>query len=1195
MYLESLKINGFKSFARETHFLFNAGITSIVGPNGCGKSNIVDALRWVLGEQKPGTIRSERMENVIFNGTKAAKPLGMAEVSLTIQNTKNVLPIEYSEVVITRRLFRSSESQYLLNNSPCRLKDIQDLLMDTGMGPDAYSIIELSMVETILNGKPEERRKIFEEAAGVTKYKQRRKAAFRKLEATAADVLRLNDIISEVEKNVGSLSRQVKRAKSYQEIKEQLKEDEIKLTTRQFSKIKIELEPLTEKLNETQDNRVALTTKFDEQEAEIEEARTRLLELERKLSAQQKELNEVSLRIHRKEEKILVGRERRKALEATKVRLLKEKEEISVRIEKNKTEILQSKEQLQQLFEQIQLAENDYQEKKAELKSFEMRIHDKYEQLKGIENQRLHAVEGLTESKQEEERIKTQLENLEERLKSIRRDFEESQLLEKIREDKITKLQEKKASQASELTKLRQQLKDMQDELTAYRETKEKIKEKILNKNGEVQALKERIALLKKFIESYEDHPEGVQHLLLNGHLNGGCKGTLAENLTVDPPYRRAVETAMGEAAVSLIVDATDQALECIEVLKADEKGSVTFFPLDKFSTQRIKSDLRPHNDDILQANGVIDWAHNLVQCEKEYRAIVQSLLRDFLIVEDLQTAKQYADKLRENRINLITLGGEVVSNWGPIKGGANGESQAGVIGRKAHVEELEFKLKETWTQLEKKEEEQQEIESKYQKAFNKEKDLDKQVKASELKLTDSGVELAQLNFESRKDTETRERLAKEDESHKKNRKSLTDKMQTVSPSLDNLIENKAQYEASLQQASDDLESLEQEIKEYRTVEQDSRVKLADLKSEERHLQNNISRLHEFERELKGSFKRLDEEIVGAAKEHAELANRIEQNKSAIEIDFDDQRIVEAEVYKLEQTFLENKEELTHQEKFVKAVRDEKDLVAETLHSMELRVSEMKMNAEQIKERIKEEYGVTIKKGALEQVFDEEGSSERIRRQKNRLDSMGPVNLLALKEYEKEKSRLDFLLTQKNDLIEAETNLNETIQVINKTAREQFSKVFEEIRENFVKVFQDFFENGQANLRLAPNEDPLEAEILIEAATKSKRPTSLMLLSGGEKALTAISILFAIYLVKPSPFCILDEVDAPLDDTNIGRFVQALRTFSKDTQFLIVTHNKLTMHAADFLYGVTMEEEGISKVVSVSFKDMDLKQPSKAA
>ncbi len=829
------------------------------------------------------------------------------------------------------------------------------------------------------------------------------------------------------------------------------------------------------------------------------------------------------------------------------------------------------------------------------MKSFEVRIHDKYEQLKGFENQRLHAVEGLTESKQEEERIKTQLENLDERIKSISREVEESQLLEKIREGKIAKLDEKKANQKSELTKLKQQLEEVQDELIALGEAKEKAKEKILNKNGEAQALKERITLLKKFIESYEDHPEGVQHLLLHGHLNGGCKGTLAENLTVESTYRRAVETAIGEAAVSLIVDASDQALECIEVLKADEKGSVTFFPLDKFSAQNIKNDLRAQNDEILQAHGVLGWAHSLVQCKNEYRTIVQSLLRDFLIVEDLQTAKQQADKLRENRINLITLNGEVVSNWGPIKGGANGKSQAGVIGRKALVEELESKLKETWTQLEKEEKEQQEVESRHQKSFNKEQDLDKQVKAAEVKLTDLGIELAQLNFESRKDAEMRERLAKEGEAHEKNRKSLADKMQTVSPSLNNLLENKTQFEGALKQSSDELESLEQEIKEYRTVEQDSRVRLADLKSEERHLQNNIARLHEFDRELKGSFKRIDDEISAAVKEHEELEKNIEQNKGAIEADFDEHKILETEVHKLEQTFLENKEEVIKKEKFVKAVRDEKDVISETLHSMELRVTELKMNAEQIKERIKEEYGVTLKKGTLEEDFDDEGISERIHRQKDRLESMGPVNLLALKEYEKEKSRFDFLQTQKNDLIEAETNLNETIQVINKTAREQFSKTFEEIRENFIKVFQGFFENGQANLKLAPNADPLEAEIIIEAATKNKRATALTLLSGGEKALTAISILFAIYLVKPSPFCILDEVDAPLDDTNIGRFVKALRSFSEATQFLVVTHNKLTMRAADSLYGVTMEEEGVSKVVSVSFKDMDLKQPSKAA
>ncbi|RMF59366.1 MAG: chromosome segregation protein SMC, partial [Calditrichaeota bacterium] len=322
MYLERLQIHGFKSFAKKTRLDFNDGITAVVGPNGCGKSNIVDAIRWVLGEQKAGIIRSERMENVIFNGSKTMKPLGMAEVSLVIQNTKNVLPIEYSEVVITRRLFRSSESQYLLNNSPCRLKDIQDLLMDTGMGPDAYSIIELSMVETILNGRPEERRRIFEEAAGITKYKQRRKAALRKLEATEADLVRVNDIISEIEKNVNSLKRQVRKAQRYQEFRAALKEKEVRLATHEFSRIKHELEPLLEELHQTQDVRIKLTSEFGEKESQIEEARRKLLEMERSLSDEQRKLNELSQAIQKKEEKILVDRERKRALEEARARLI---------------------------------------------------------------------------------------------------------------------------------------------------------------------------------------------------------------------------------------------------------------------------------------------------------------------------------------------------------------------------------------------------------------------------------------------------------------------------------------------------------------------------------------------------------------------------------------------------------------------------------------------------------------------------------------------------------------------------------------------------------------------------------------------------------------------------------------------------------------------------------------------------------
>jgi chromosome segregation protein len=1193
VYLESLEIHGFKSFGKKIRFNFTDGITSIVGPNGCGKSNVVDALRWVLGEQKAGIIRSERMENVIFNGAKTVKPLGMAEVSVTIHNTKNILPIEYSEVTISRRLFRSGESQYLINQSPCRLKDITDLFMDTGLGPDAYSIMELSMVESIINGKPEDRRRIFEEAAGVTKYKVRRKAAFRKLEATEADLVRLNDILSEVEKNVHSLQRQVKKAQRYQEIKGVLKEKELQLATHDFSKIKSELQPLSEKLRETQDKRTELTTRLDEKEAEIEQERLYLLETERKLSARQKELNDLTARIQKKEEEILVDRERRKALADTKARLQRDKEEIHQRIEKTDASITHSKENLQALFQKIQVAENDFQEKSLVLKGMEVQVQDKRDKLQAIEKQRLQAVEGLTNSKQDEERLKTQLENIDARVKVIDREVEESELLEKIRQDKIAKLAESKTRLAAQLQQVQTTQSALQKQMQNLSKEKDGLKEQIVNRRGELQTLKERIELLKKFIESYEDHPEGVQYLLLQGYLNGGSKGTLAEVLTVAPPYRRAIETALGEAAVSLIVEETDQAMRCIEVLKSAEKGAVTFFPLDRFAGSEnghaaVKGEIASNSE------GVIDWAYNLVNCNEHYRHLIKSLLSDYVIVADLAAARAHAERLQRYHLNLITLNGEIVSTWGPIKGG-DGLAQSGVIGRKALVEELELKSKTLFEQLENEERRRQDLENQFQTAFNKDQQLSKQAKETEASITETEMQLAQLHFESKKEAEARQRLAKEKLGQIESQKEMQDRVQAIAPALQELMERRSKSDTEVQHISDELVGLENQVIEYRAVVQDSRVKLADLKSEERHVQEDIARQQDFSRELKASLIRVDEEATSADTESRALDQRIEINKTAIHGDLDQKLKLETEVQQVEQLYQGEKEKLEGQDKQVKEIRSERDVVSESVHAMELRASELKMQAERIKERMKEEYKVEITPQTIDETVDTAALGEEITGLKDRLTAMEPVNLLALHEYEKEKTRLDFLTTQKNDLVEAEKNLNETIKVINKTAREQFLAVFEQIKKNFSDVFTGFFEVGQATLKLAENEDPLEAEILIEADPKGRRVGSLSLLSGGEKALTAISLLFAIYLVKPSPFCILDEVDAPLDDANIGRFVRAIRKFSANTQFIVVTHNKLTMKEADCLYGVTMEEEGVSKVVSVNFKDMKLEERPAAA
>ncbi len=1184
MYLDGISIHGFKSFAKKTQINFNNGITAVVGPNGCGKSNIVDAIRWVLGEQKAGSIRSEKMENVIFNGTQNIKPLGMAEVSLKIHNTKNVLPIEYSEVLITRRLFRSTESQYLLNNSPCRLKDIQDLFMDTGMGVNAYSIIELSMIETILNGKPEERRKIIEEAAGVTKYKLRRKAAFRKLEATAADLVRVNDIISEVEKNVSSLQRQVRKARRYQEFSELLKEDEIKLATHNYSKILFELDPLTEKLKETQNSRVELSTVFDEKESEIEEGRRQLLDLEKRLSAEQKALNSFALKIQKQEEQILVARERRKALETAKERLKRDKGELHERVDRNKSQLLASKEEVQQLFAKIQLAENDYQEKNSALKKIELRFQEKNDSLKSLENQRLQAVEGLTDSKKEEERIKTQLENIEEREKAIDRQLEEYELLSKIRADKLEKTVDRKSEKEAVLRRKAFEKKKLLAKIETLTKQKEQIKETILQRRSEIQTLKERIELLRKFLESYEDHPEGVQHLIKEGYLNGGYKGTIAEVLSVDENYRYAIETALGDAAVSLVVENTDQALKCIDVLKSGEKGSVTFFPLDKIHVTNGANtkDINPE-----QTEGMVDWAYNLVQCRDDYKPLIRSLLYDYIIVKDLAVARQYADKIQDKRINLITLNGEIYSTWGPIRGGGTAK-QGGIVGRKELVKKLEKKLQKSSKMIQDDESLLQTVEQNYKKAFEKGQALSSEIKSLESNVNDLDVKQAQLNFETKKDAEVIERLSQEKQAHRTNREQLHKKFRTIAPSLNDLQENKFKFEVDHKRISEELAGLEDDIREHREIEQDSRVMLVDLKGQERHLQENISKLIDYQRELIKSQERITQEIEFTSREYVELENQIEINKKNIQVDFEQHQVLESKVHDLEQTYFKQKEILEEKEKKVKKIREERDMVSESFHGIELRVSELKHNSEKIKEMIEEEHDVGISRQQIDENLDELALTANIESLKNKLNSMGPVNLLALKEYDKEKSRFEFLQTQKNDLIEAEKNLNETIHVINRTARDRFESVFEQIRKNFIQVFTGFFENGQADLKLGPGADPLESDIIIEADPKGRKIAAISLLSGGEKTLTAISLLFGIYLVKPSPFCILDEVDAPLDDANIQRYVKAIRKFSENTQFIVVTHNKLTMREADCLYGITMQEEGVSKVVSVNFHEMEL-------
>ncbi len=1190
MYLSDLEIFGFKSFAKKTQFVFHSGITSVVGPNGCGKSNIVDAIRWVLGEQKAGALRSERMENVIFNGSKTQKPLGMAEVSLTIQNTRNVLPIEYSEVQITRRLFRSGESQYLLNNTPCRLKDIADLLMDTGVGANAYSVIELAMVEQILNGKPEERRHIFEEAAGVGKYKARRRAAFRKLEATEQDLLRLNDILSEVEKTVDSLKRQVQKAERYQVYDNELRETDVALAAFQFHKIKNELEPLVNSAKDSRDRREQISAQLAAEEAQIEEMRLTLLEIEKQLVARQRDLNANTERLKKKEEQVLVSQERSRAVKENRERFAKEIEEFKTR----RTMLEEMKQTLSNRVEELTLAVDtvvgELNTKQSALSGFQERYQAKRQEVREAEAQRQGEAETLSQLQKENERLRTQSEFNEKRQAVLQQETAELQQRQSELTSRREETQRQLAGVLARLDHLNLEIEANQHGIAEKESTVARLKEQIMALHSAIQRHQDRANLLRKFLETYEDYPEGVKHLLLEGGMPEGCLGTLADRIRVPENYRRAVEAALGEAVVSLLVDSTDRAFEGMDMLRQREKGLATFLPLRGSHSQNGRNMAGRFDDP-----RIISRASEVVECEDSARFLVENLLDECYIVSSLAEARALLEQSNSHRQSFVTLAGEVLTTWGPLKGGDTSRSHESVIDRKTQIEQLEAEVARLQEEVAQQSDAKQDAEEALQRLLAQSEDLLNQRKQTESEKQKLELEFGQAVFESsRAEQEIRQRgdeLAKLDAGQQEFRAQLAE----LDPKLQEFKSRRQAAEAANVQQAAALESLEQELRTAQETANAANVIVVERRAELRNVQSEIERNAGSQRDIAESIERRTEQIAEAEQQERELAEQINSLREQMHDDFAERKELEEVVSEIERTFREQKQTADSKERALRSVRAERDDVSEKLHQAELHISELTMQRDNLIKHIRETYELDLtQQKAPEGEFDAAATEERVGWLRNRLKSMGPVNMLALSEYDKEKERFDFLTAQKEDLQKAEANLKDTIKVINDTAYERFGKVFSQIRENFIQVFKGFFENGEADLRLDEG-DPLEADIVIEANPKGKKLGSLALLSGGEKTLTATSLLFAIYLVKPSPFCILDEVDAPLDDMNIGRFVGAIKKFSDNTQFIVVTHNKLTMKSADYLYGITMEEQGVSKVVSVKFEDAEVGKIAAAA
>ncbi len=1175
MYLSKLEIFGFKSFANKTNLVLNDGITAIVGPNGCGKTNIVDALRWSLGEQRYSTLRSDKMEDVIFNGTKIRKPIGMAEVSLTIENNKGILPLEYNEVTITRRVYRSGESEYLLNRTVCRLKDIVHLFMDTGMGANAYSVIELKMVETILSDKMEERRRLFEEAAGVTRYKARRKEALRKLEDVDADLLRVDDIIAEVGKTVNSLNRQARKAERYNEIQERLRVLEIDVLQRDYNSLFERLVPLQERLSASIAERDSMHTHMIEEEALVDVYKSELSDIEQRLHERRDRHTIVLNRSSETKQSLLVSEERERALHQRVERLAEAISSYDQRI----TVLDRAKNEMTLQLE-IQVGELGTLEKESEQlreihRGVEEQVTQKKLQAESRQDRRMNIMQELTALQSEYERLQARQQAIDTTLARLNsEDADADANLDQLR----AQLAEQDRGQAvlsDTVLAAEKEFHHMEEHKQSLRAEIDRLQNRAFEIQGQIGEKMTRIDFLNGLVDRLEGYNESVQHLLRNRDWSTSRYGTIADAVNTREDLRVAIEAALGDAAHYILVNDLNEAISGLQNLKDHRKGKATFaclsrIPESKASTFPVAGD------------GILGWAIDLVKFDTQYRDLFHMLLRRVLIVRDAETAnaciREYPD------LRCVTVNGDIFDSQGLVRGGSHGQEEGSMIGKKdqiatlsREVDGLKLQLLENQTVLEEMNHEYNAIDLRT---------YAEKMKQTQQELSAHERRIAQMVFETEKQERIMQKNAEERARLDDENSQIQTRITDVEPRMDVLRQEQGDVEDEVLRETDILSELEKTYNRSMEEVNQANVAVVQKRGEIQNMRNEFERLSSSLHEAERSLQRSSEEIVQSQELAAALVEDIARLKADALLLEEEEASSQHELDAIEAELEEKRVETRRVEKLLQEDRQKQNQTINIVHETELKVTEIRQRIMSLEEHAHNEFEMELTRlpGHEEDVFDLAQAKEEINDLRQKIRALGPVNPLAFEEWKEEKDRLDLLTTQREDLIASQHTLRDTIREINETAKKKFSETFNLVRENFIRIFKSLFDEGdEADLIIGDNEDPLEARIDIIAKPRGKRPHSIDMLSGGEKTLTAIALLFGIYLVKPSPFCILDEVDAPLDDANIDRYIRILRDFSANTQFIVVTHNKRTMAAADTLYGVTMEEEGISKLVAVNF------------
>lgn len=1184
MYLKSIEVQGFKSFANKILFEFHNGITGIVGPNGSGKSNVADAVRWVLGEQRAKQLRGGNMQDVIFSGTENRKPLSYASVAITLDNSDHKLAVDYQEVTVTRKLYRSGESEYLINGTACRLKDVNELFYDTGIGKEGYSIIGQGQIDKILSGRPEERRELFDEAAGIVKFKRRKAMSVKKLEDERQNLVRVNDILSELEKQVGPLKRQSEVAKEYIKKKEELKMLDINVFLLETEKLRAETKVLEEKLSNAREEQKETDGAFEKAKAEygrleeeqeksdlhIEKLRTR--KNETNLLRQQME-NQIALfqeqirSIHSNEEHYLQRlasiREEEKRREGQKKTFLSEMESLGKELSDKK--ICQSK--MQERQEKIQM----------QLMQMERELEDKKAAL-------MEMLGGRASTKAKIQHFDTLMEQIRVRKSEIHKRLIEQQQEIEVQNQFLAKHEEELKGTSAKIGKLVEEQKTWEEQI-------EKLQAEISEKTRQVQIGQNayhressRLESLKNITERYDGYGNSIRRVMEQKNKVKGLLGVVADIIKVEKEYEVAIETALGGSIQNVVTEDEGTAKEMISFLKRNKYGRATFLPL---TSMRQGGEFKTLS--ALQEKGVIGLANALVKTEKRYEGLAANLLGRTLVVQSIDDGIALARKYHQS-LRIVTLEGELINPGGAMTGGAF-KNASNLLGRRREIEEFEKTVEQLGKEL-------KEAETALAQAKEERAGYYKTLDGSQQKLQELYVEqnTAKMNYDQVK--AKKQEVSKAMEEILKEGKELDARNKDLLENQDSIQEELKISEQMETKLSEEIDTLQQDmdrekVKETQVSKETENLHLlcAGLEQKCDFIEENIRRVEEELIRFAMERESLAKDRDNAKGEIAEKQKNIEEVKKTIEDSQDIVQEIESEIAnslkERENMALAHKEMLEERERLSKRISD----LDREVYRLE---SQLKNNEDAVEKQMDymwEEYEITfnhakeLKDNALGELAVMKKMISSLRQE---IRGLGNVNVNAIEDYKEVSERYEFMSTQQKDLVEAEATLMQIIAELDEAMRRQFTEQFEKIRTEYDKVFKQLFGGGKGTLELQEDEDILEAGIRIIAQPPGKKLQNMMQLSGGEKALAAISLLFAIQNLKPSPFCLLDEIEAALDDSNVSRFAQYLHKLTKNTQFIVITHRRGTMTAADRLYGITMQEKGISTLVSVDLLENDL-------